>query len=100
VPDHSFRVVFPNVQPEPPLLQLEAIPSSPIIGPQRALVLCSLLRLFKPENKTYIIKILKGVCSYGKSLYYESLYYTCIGGRAGFQLYLVALFAGRVISQS
>ena len=27
----SFReVVFPNVQPEPPLLQLEAIPSSPI----------------------------------------------------------------------
>ena len=32
-PDHSFReVVFPNVQPEPSLAQLEAIPSSPITG--------------------------------------------------------------------
>jgi len=31
VPDHPFREVgFPNVQPEPPLAQLEAIPSSPI----------------------------------------------------------------------
>lgn len=69
-------------------------------GPQRTLVLCSLLRLFKPENKTYIIKILKGVCYHGKSLYCESLYWTCLGGKAGFQLYLVALFAGRVISQN
>jgi len=33
VPDHPFReVVFPNVQPEPSLAQLEAIPSSPITG--------------------------------------------------------------------
>ena len=31
MPDHPFReVVFPNVQPEPFLVQLEAIPSSPI----------------------------------------------------------------------
>ena len=31
MPDHSFReVLFPNVQPEPSLVQLEAIPSSPI----------------------------------------------------------------------
>ena len=31
MPDHPFReVVFPNVQPEPSLAQLEAIPSSPI----------------------------------------------------------------------
>ena len=31
VPDHSFgKEVFPNVQPEYPLVQLEAIPSSPI----------------------------------------------------------------------
>ena len=31
MPDHSFReVVFPNVQPESSLAQLEAIPSSPI----------------------------------------------------------------------
>ena len=31
VPDHSFReVVFPNIYPEPSLVQLEAIPSSPI----------------------------------------------------------------------
>jgi len=30
VPDHPFReVVFPNVQPESSLAQLEAIPSSP-----------------------------------------------------------------------
>ena len=26
----SEKVVFPNIQPEPPLVQLEAIPSSPI----------------------------------------------------------------------
>ena len=31
VPDHSFGgKVFPNIQPEPPLAQLEAIPSHPI----------------------------------------------------------------------
>ena len=31
MPDHSFReVVFPRAQPEPPLAQLEVIPSSPI----------------------------------------------------------------------
>ena len=31
VPEHSFReVLFPNIQPEPSLAQLEAIPSSPI----------------------------------------------------------------------
>ena len=31
VPDHSFgEVVFPKVQSESPLAQLEAIPSSPI----------------------------------------------------------------------
>jgi len=30
VPDHPFReVVFPNVQPESSMAQLEAIPSSP-----------------------------------------------------------------------
>jgi len=29
VPDHSFREVFPNIQPEPPLALLEAIPSRP-----------------------------------------------------------------------
>ena len=29
-PDHSVREVFPNIQPESPLAQLEAIPSSPI----------------------------------------------------------------------
>jgi len=33
VPDHPFReVVFPNIQPEPSLVQLEAIPSSPVTG--------------------------------------------------------------------
>jgi len=31
VPDHPFReVVFPNIQPESSLAQLEAIPFSPI----------------------------------------------------------------------
>ena len=31
MPGHPFReVVFPNVQPEPPLVQFEAIPSSSI----------------------------------------------------------------------
>jgi len=36
VPDHPFReVVFPNVQPESPLVQLEAIPSSPITSHTR-----------------------------------------------------------------
>ena len=36
VPDHPFReVVFPNVQPEPSLAQLEAIPSSPITSHTR-----------------------------------------------------------------
>ena len=30
VPHHSFREHFPNIQPEPPLVQLEAIPCSPI----------------------------------------------------------------------
>ena len=36
VPDHSFRkAVFPNVQPESPLAQLEAIPSSPIASYMR-----------------------------------------------------------------
>ena len=31
VPDHSLREeLFPNVQPESPLLQLEAMPSCPI----------------------------------------------------------------------
>jgi len=30
-PDHSLREqLFPNVQPESPLVQLEAIPSSPV----------------------------------------------------------------------
>ena len=30
-PDHSFREeIFPNIQPEPPLAQLEAIPSHPV----------------------------------------------------------------------
>jgi len=34
VPDHPFReVVFPDVQPESSLVQLEAIPSSPITNP-------------------------------------------------------------------
>ena len=29
--DHAFREqIFPTIQPEPPLVQLEAIPSSPI----------------------------------------------------------------------
>jgi len=33
VPEHPFReAVSPNVQPEPSLAQLEAIPSSPITG--------------------------------------------------------------------
>ena len=32
VPDHSFRVVFPNIQPQSPMVQLEAILSSPIAG--------------------------------------------------------------------
>jgi len=33
VPDHPFReAVFPNVQPESSLAQLEVIPSSPITG--------------------------------------------------------------------
>ena len=36
VPDHPFReVVFPNIQPEPSLVQLEAIPSSPITSHTR-----------------------------------------------------------------
>ena len=36
MPDHPFReVVFPNVQPEPSLVQLEAIPSSPITSYMR-----------------------------------------------------------------
>jgi len=36
VPDHPFRVVvFPNVQPEPSLVQLEAIPSRPITSHTR-----------------------------------------------------------------
>ena len=36
VPDRPFReVVFPNVQPEPSLAQLEAIPSSPITSHTR-----------------------------------------------------------------
>jgi len=36
VPDHPFReVVFPNVQPESSLVQLEAIPSSPITSHAR-----------------------------------------------------------------
>ena len=35
VPDHPFREVFPNVQPEPSLAQLEAIPSSPITSHTR-----------------------------------------------------------------
>ena len=30
VSDHSFGELFPNVQPESPLAQLQAIPSSPI----------------------------------------------------------------------
>jgi len=31
VPDHPFReVVFPDIQPEPSLAQLEAIPSRPV----------------------------------------------------------------------
>ncbi len=34
--DHPFReVVFPNIQPEPPLAQLKAIPSSHITGYMR-----------------------------------------------------------------
>ena len=36
MPDHPFKeVVFPNVQPEPFLAQLEAIPSSPITSHMR-----------------------------------------------------------------
>ena len=36
VPDHSFKeVVFPNIQPESPLAQLETIPSSPITSYMR-----------------------------------------------------------------
>ena len=36
MPDHPFReVVFPSVQPEPSLAQLEAIPSSPITSHMR-----------------------------------------------------------------
>ena len=36
MPDHPFReVVFPNVQPESSLAQLEAIPSSPITSHTR-----------------------------------------------------------------
>ena len=35
-PDHSIReVVFPNVQPESLVVQLEAIPSSPVIARMR-----------------------------------------------------------------
>ena len=31
MPDHPFREeIFPNIQPEPPLVQLDAIPSHPI----------------------------------------------------------------------
>ena len=30
VPDHSFQEDFPNIQPEPPLAQFEAIPSHPV----------------------------------------------------------------------
>ena len=30
MPHHSFEEVFPNIQPESPLAQLEAVPSSPI----------------------------------------------------------------------
>jgi len=30
VPDHSFREAFLNIQLEPPLAQIEAIPSHPI----------------------------------------------------------------------
>jgi len=29
-PDHFLREVFPNIQPEPPLVQLETVPSSSI----------------------------------------------------------------------
>ena len=33
VPDHTFRgEIFPNIQPESPLIQLEVIPSSLITG--------------------------------------------------------------------
>jgi len=33
MPDHSFRKeIFPNIQSEPPLTQLEAIASCPITG--------------------------------------------------------------------
>jgi len=36
VSDHPFtEVVFPNIQPEPSLVQLEAIPSSPITSHMR-----------------------------------------------------------------
>ena len=36
VPDHPFReAVFPNVQPQPSLAQLEVIPSSPITSHMR-----------------------------------------------------------------
>ena len=35
VPDLSLDEVFPNVQPESPLAQLEAIPSSPITSYMR-----------------------------------------------------------------
>ena len=31
MPDHcSWEEIFPNIQPEPPLAQFEAIPSSPL----------------------------------------------------------------------
>ena len=33
MPDHSFsKEIFPNIQPKPPLMQLEAISSRPIAG--------------------------------------------------------------------
>ena len=32
MPDYSLEEIFPNVQPESPLAQLEAVPSGPITG--------------------------------------------------------------------
>ena len=44
MPDHPFReVVFPNVQPEPSLAQLEAIPSSPITEDRNGISLGGIL---------------------------------------------------------
>ena len=72
MPDHPFReVVFPNIQPEPSLVQLEAIPSSPITGhtreeadPQPGLYLSLSIFIFGPLDMSLsliLARILKSM---------------------------------------